>query len=257
MWDHLSAAERDIELFTLLVTLEATIWRHHGRVLETQITQEPGDTDSHNYTVSIIRVKLSKSTASWEERVDESNDNVQPFLSNYRGCPWARQGCCCVMTVTDDSIWSCLLAKAKLQICSKPFVGEKHYKFILRPKLASSDTVFAYVAYARKSHLNRAQRKPYVYAEQKQSSPIQFNRKHLGFNRLHPFEWHKCIAVCKCGDSHASHKRQHKKSSQMFTGSETLYWLCSYHYLNDQRHISFFWIFSINLLTIKSLSTAG
>lgn len=137
---------------TLLVTLENGIWRHHGRLVKTQITQQPGDTDSHNYTVGIIRVKLSKNTASREERMDESNDNVQPFLSNYCGCPWARQGCCYVMTVTDDSIWSCLLEKAKRT--KLLFSGWQHYKRILLAKLASSDTVFAYVVYARKSHLN-------------------------------------------------------------------------------------------------------
>lgn len=57
---YLSVAKRDIELFTLFVASEAAIWWHHGRPLETQITQQPGATDSHNYTVSIIRVRLSK-----------------------------------------------------------------------------------------------------------------------------------------------------------------------------------------------------
>ncbi len=60
VWVSLSATKRDIELFTLLVPLEAAIWRHHGRPLETQITQQLGAADSHNYTVSIIRAMLSK-----------------------------------------------------------------------------------------------------------------------------------------------------------------------------------------------------
>lgn len=60
VWVCLSTVKRDIELFTLLVALEAAIWRHHGWPLETQITQQLRANVSHNYTVSIFRAKLCK-----------------------------------------------------------------------------------------------------------------------------------------------------------------------------------------------------